>query len=77
MPAHDEIDLQNLDRLTLTPELWGRIKAQAVHRANTERMELIAQVVRGLAFWRSKGSERREVRSNPGYRPKAEIPGLA
>ena len=64
MPDHHEIDLQNLDRRTLTPELWGLIKAQAVRRANADRTKLISDVLGRLAFWRRKDAQRSDARAN-------------
>jgi hypothetical protein len=64
MPDHHEIDLQNLDRRTLTPELWGLIKTQAVRRANAERTKLMSHVLGRLAFWRRKDALRSDARAN-------------
>ena len=66
MPDHHEIDLQNLDRRALTPELWGLIKAQAVRRAHAERTQLISEVLGRLAFWRRKDAQLSDARANLG-----------
>jgi hypothetical protein len=55
-----EIDLQNLDRKTLTPELWGQIKAQAVRRAHEERSQVMSEFFGMLAFWRRPAVRRRD-----------------